>query len=671
MCRISRVFLAGMSVVSGFIIFNTVASAENISVHIRPGSRNSVFIEGSRNAQSKVSKATAEQVKEEALQSVLRHKSSFAVNEKREMKIVKRTEDELGLHHVLFVRLMEGIPVFGADIMVHLNQDLSLRSISGKKEPAITIDSVPRISADDAEADAVNAFLSPYREDIPVVLSNDLVVFDPALIGTESRSIPPALAYVVKLRSASGTPRRTESIFIDAGTGAVLYILSHTREELYRRIFDCSSGHCQPARAEGMTAYGPDSLYNTTDVDDLYALLGNVHRYYADRFSIDGANGAGGIGDGKDAPKSETQAFTFIDDVVNDCPNAFFDGFSLNFCFGMVHDDVVGHEYQHAVTNYAIVDWRGDPAGLNLAGEPGALGESISDIFGESIEEAVKGKSDWLAGSDVNAPDLKGPLRSLSNPSEYREPDRHYSSLFYCGTDDHGGVHVNSTVLSHAFYLLINGGTFNGCTVEALNRTKVENVLYRAVKNYFTSSTDFNESYDFLNEACADLYTTDFCGKFKAGLQAVELDQPGRCSGMTRSAPKCSQECSGCVDTGLTPAPTPLATATPVSNLQDTSPTLASSLSLRGMKYRRFRRNTLFLFNGYVRNRSGTALGGKTVSLTCVVSGKRRTQAAQSRSASSLKVGFYQFRISIGAGRRATCRATSGGISSYLVRVRG
>ena len=81
-----------------------------------------------------------------------------------------------------------------------------------------------------------------------------------------------------------------------------------------------------------------------------------------------------------------------MDSIFNrgySCPNASWNGTFISFCPGFTTDDVTGHEWSHAYTQYTH--------GLIYAWQPGALNESYSDIFGETI--------DRINGRGVDAPD--------------------------------------------------------------------------------------------------------------------------------------------------------------------------------------------------------------------------------------------------------------------------
>jgi bacillolysin len=121
--------------------------------------------------------------------------------------------------------------------------------------------------------------------------------------------------------------------------------------------------------------------------------------------------------------------------------------------------DVVSHEHTHGVTDCT--------SNLVYQNESGALNEAFSDILGNSAEffAAANGldaaPADWWIGEDVYlaATTIPG-FRNMADPAEDNDPD-HYSER-YTGTDDNGGVHSNSGIPNHAYYLLVNGGSNAG-----------------------------------------------------------------------------------------------------------------------------------------------------------------------------------------------------------------
>jgi Zn-dependent metalloprotease len=119
--------------------------------------------------------------------------------------------------------------------------------------------------------------------------------------------------------------------------------------------------------------------------------------------------------------------------------------------------DVIGHELTHGVTQYT--------ANLDYQDQPGALNESMSDVFGSLVKQRVLNQTadqaDWLIGEGLFTASVKGvALRSMKAPgTAYNDPrlgkdpqPAHMKDL-YKGTQDNGGVHINSGIPNHAFYL--------------------------------------------------------------------------------------------------------------------------------------------------------------------------------------------------------------------------
>jgi Zn-dependent metalloprotease len=148
-----------------------------------------------------------------------------------------------------------------------------------------------------------------------------------------------------------------------------------------------------------------------------------------------------------------------------DYGNAFWDGHQMVFGDGdgeifsslTGSVDVIGHELTHGVTE--------DECGLAYLGQSGALNESISDVFGSLVKQHKKhqraDQANWLIGEDVFTPEIDGDaLRSLKAPgTAYDDPlvgkdDQPAHMDDYVFTiRDNGGVHINSGIPNHAFYL--------------------------------------------------------------------------------------------------------------------------------------------------------------------------------------------------------------------------
>lgn len=123
--------------------------------------------------------------------------------------------------------------------------------------------------------------------------------------------------------------------------------------------------------------------------------------------------------------------------------------------------DVIGHELTHGVTAHE--------ANLEYHDQPGALNESISDVFGSLVKQRLANqtadKADWLIGAGLFTPRVHGvALRSMKAPGTAyddpvlgKDPQPADMEHYVQTSDDDGGVHVNSGIPNRAFYLVASG----------------------------------------------------------------------------------------------------------------------------------------------------------------------------------------------------------------------
>lgn len=208
------------------------------------------------------------------------------------------------------------------------------------------------------------------------------------------------------------------------------------------------------------------------------------------------------------------------DDNGQGLDNAFWNGQAMFYGNGNVAFDplagaldVAGHEMAHGVIQAT--------ANLEYQGESGALNESFADIFGVMID-----RDDWTLGEDVVKTQVfpSGALRSMSDPhnggsslNDNGFQPKHVNEQ-YTGSQDNGGVHINSGIPNHAFYLFAT----------ATNKEKAEQVYYRALEKYHTRSSQFLDSRLAVVQAATDLY-----GANSAEVNAVKsaYDQVGILNG--------------------------------------------------------------------------------------------------------------------------------------------
>jgi len=536
----------------------------------------------------------------------------------RDLAAVKKNIDELGLTHIYFQQKYQDIPILGAQTALHFNSSDLVTSFSGKTVPNINLDVNPAISSNDAISRAFDLLTQDkgaITDQSKLTTSVELNIYNPGILNNTADNH----VYLTWKVSFERFPDISVSYLLDAHTNNLLLTLTDIRN-INRTVYDCSygGGNCYLdtlldgytyGRSEGMPDRGTPPGMKYPDTDTAYIQTGVVHDFYHDIFGRNGANNQGGTGDGisdsfYSAPLANTKIHTFMNVVDTGatklCPNAFFYLGSINFCQGFVALDIVGHEYTHAVSANSV------PGGITYLGQSGAIDEAFSDVFGIGIEYTATGTNDsthgtnaWLIGESVALADAGGTniTRSQSNPSDYNYggvpyPERMYDTGYFCGAnteaDDWGGVHENLSVFTYATYLMTMGGTFNGCTIpgmsgasEAVKRTKMEHIVYQAQTNHMLTASSFEDLYNFMNTSCDELVgqygiTSNDCLQVKGAMQATEMDQPGKCSGIARVAPLCETAIptpTPTVTPTVTPTATPTVTPTPDASTTPT-PTL-------------------------------------------------------------------------------------------------
>jgi Zn-dependent metalloprotease len=185
--------------------------------------------------------------------------------------------------------------------------------------------------------------------------------------------------------------------------------------------------------------------------------------------------------------------------------NAYWDGSVVLFGDGdgqadpLTTLDIAAHEIGHGLCQYT--------ANLVYAYEPGALNEGLSDIWGACVEYyAAPDKQTWIIGED-----MKMPIRSMSNPNDYQNPDTYKGTHWVTDDWDNGGVHYNSGVLNHWFYVLTigksgvndHGVSYN---VEGIGIDKAAKIIFRTEINYLTANSQYQDARRFSIQAAIDIY---------------------------------------------------------------------------------------------------------------------------------------------------------------------
>lgn len=428
------------------------------------------------------------------------------------LEVSLKETDKQGFNHILFQQNLNGIPVFEGSTQVHINakgevvayKDYRVARVDIPLDPSITKDSAIETALKDVDTEEGNI-----ESDARLTLYRDS--------GKELH-----LALEVELHVGDEPGGRF--YFIDAHTGEILYKFAEIRGVMSRRTYTANNQEWVP----GELVIQDDQVSSDEVVQSAHDHAKIIYEYYKKTFERDSYDNHG-------AQIISTVHFkqNYNNAYWSDWYNQMFygDGDGVNFKPLVFALDIMGHEFTHAVTS--------ETAKFVYAEEAGALDEFFADFFGVMItnDDPI---TNWEMGEGVYTPYVSGDaLRDLSDPPKYGLPD-HMDDYRYLSPgelpdrdkNDYGWVHFNNGIPSKAAYLIIEGGTHHGVTVEGIGREKAENIHYLALTGYLSSSTrsrwTFNEARYALLNACRELLgdTGPEYAAIKNAWSAVGIGEP-------------------------------------------------------------------------------------------------------------------------------------------------
>lgn len=401
-----------------------------------------------------------------------------------ELQVESTAEDLMGHEHMTYQQVHDGVPVYGALMRFHFDPLQRLQAVNGVYIDDIKVSAVPALSSMDAATIALSEYPGANLE----VHKNALCFYRSGLAqGVEG---PSYLVYEVEVTNHADV---REFLFIDAHLGDIVDRFSGIHGGLNRKVYEGSISPGNLVWEEG------DDFPGSLDIWQQNEVVATEHSYhfFFQAFGFDGFDNAG------------SDMITINNAPIN-CPNASWNGSTTNYCTGTATDDVVAHEWGHAYTEYT--------SGLIYAWQAGALNESYSDIWGETID-LLNGYEDgdeslairtgcsssdrWRMGEDASA--FGGAIRDMWSPTCNSDPGKVSDPQYHCSASDAGGVHSNSGVNNHAYALLVDGGSYNGYTINGIGFTKAAHIFWRAQRFYLTPTSNFSDQADALEASCTDL----------------------------------------------------------------------------------------------------------------------------------------------------------------------
>jgi bacillolysin len=522
---------------------------------VRDEEGNVIYIENLSKAQaSSKLKTTAEAISRSFLETT---KNQLRVkNPSAEFKIKSTETDANGITHLRMQQSFNGVPIYGAEMVAHL-KDGSVKTMNGKSFSTPTISTKPSLS----EKEALEISLKNLSQ-TSVIQAGGLTG---KLLNMQRNEV--ALFIYHKEKQAHLTyelvvrPNLLERwiYYVDAHSGEILDKINHTctLDGVFKTKAQDLNGKTQE-----FAIYEKDgtyflidptlSMYNKTKsqlpdkpagvvwtIDALNSKIGDesmqfshvkstdgvswnktavsahtnaniCYNYYVNTHKRNSLNGEGG---------NIVSVINIADEDGKGMDNAFWNGEFMGY--GNGRDgfkplagslDVAGHEMTHGVIE--------NTARLEYRNQSGALNESFADIFGIMID-----RDDWTLGEDVVKPSVfpSGALRSLQNPNQggTRDPGyqpknmSQYKYLKDTPAEDNGGVHINSGIPNHAFYLF--------ATNTNVGKDKAEKVYYDVLKNYLSRTSKFLDLRLAVIQSSKTLYGDVVANAARSAFDAVGI----------------------------------------------------------------------------------------------------------------------------------------------------
>ncbi|WP_176214845.1 M4 family metallopeptidase, partial [Reichenbachiella faecimaris] len=452
----------------------------------------------------------------------------------------KSFKDKLGYQHIRLQETYEGLEVLGSQYIVHQKGN-QLISANGKIRSSISVSTQPAISETTALQNAlkhVNATQYMWQSsDSEKFIKNEKrdqkATFYPKgtlAISSKNYKNEESEKLVYQFDIYASVPLSRRLVEVDAHSGEVVNDISriHTTEasgtgqSLYDGVVDLTLdldgsayGLADNSRGGGIYTF---DLMNGTNYSSAVLISedDNFVNESDNQAGVSAQFGAAATYDyffnnfGRDSYDDDDASIYSYVHYSSGYFNAFWDGSRMTYGDGdgvsataLVSLDIVGHEIAHAVTEHS--------AGLVYSYESGALNESFSDIFGQSIEfENFPETASWNLADQIYT-DGTSMIRSMSNPNDQGQPDTYLGDLWYSGSGDNGGVHYNSGVQNFWYYLIVEGGTGTndiGYTydVSAIGLEAAQQIAYRNLTTYLTSTSQYIDARAGAEQAAIDLY---------------------------------------------------------------------------------------------------------------------------------------------------------------------
>lgn len=429
-----------------------------------------------------------------------------------DLQVEELRRDEVGFLHARYRQQRDGLPVVGGDFMLHVNDQGQVFAVNGAAPPMPEIReaTVSPQEASDATAQRYEGAVVDSGEpvEVYVVASFDQRLYRAWQVTVEgTRTLQDGSEELVH-----------DDVFIDAYNGGVLDVHPHVHVIKQIGIYDAMNNDTGSAEYLGQTA---EELPETDNA--AWGAWENANLAYdclSEVFGRDSFDGRGQV----------IRSVVHFGTRYNNAfwypgANIMYYGDGDGELFGNLAEsyDVTVHEMSHAVTTYS--------ANLTYMNESGALNESFSDIMAsvcETWHRGVVNGDTWRVGESVFTPGTPGDaLRYMNHPTVDGYSTDYYPTR-YQGSEDNGGVHLNSGISNLAFYLMAQGGShprnLTSIDVTPVGMDRAAQIFYRAMVYYMTPSTTFSQARAATAQAALDLYDEETAQRVHAAWSAVGVE---------------------------------------------------------------------------------------------------------------------------------------------------
>jgi len=289
--------------------------------------------------------------------------AALGISDPQSLRLVSTATDRLGETHLTWKQFYGAVPVFAATIKTHFDASHQLKVVAGTAIPDITVDATPAWSGDRAAQVARGSVAAERGNGESLRIGTvTLYVYREGL----AQGVPGEnhLAWEVEVTDGAGI---RDFVYVGAHTGKVIDRINAVHDDLDRRGYDGHNLPFVPPNYPNGAYWLEGQPFPTASVEANNMLFASEETYnlFDQAFGRDSFDGAGATMDA-------------IFDRGYSCPNASWNGVFISFCPGVTTDDVTAHEWGHAYTQYTH--------NLIYAWQPGALNESYSDIWGETVD---------------------------------------------------------------------------------------------------------------------------------------------------------------------------------------------------------------------------------------------------------------------------------------------